>query len=83
MKTTVLAVAAAIAAANVAAADQPALRTAASPAEVAAAPEKSRDGNKKEFWGLGGPWGGYGWRGYGGWGRGWGGGWGGFGGWGW
>ena len=81
MKITVLAVCSAIAAANVAAADQPALRTATSPAEVAAAPEKSRDGNKKEFWGLGGPWGGYGWGGYGGWGGGWGGG--GFGGWGW
>ena len=79
MKTTVLAVAAAIAAANVAAADQPALRTAASPAEVAAAPGNSRDGNKKEFWGWGGPWGGLGWRGFGGWG----GRWGGFGGWGW
>ena len=78
MKTIILAVTAAIAAANVAAANQPALRTTASPAEVAAASEKSRDENK-EFWGWRGPWGGLGWGGYGGWG----GRWGGFGGWGW
>ncbi|KAK1944080.1 hypothetical protein P3T76_003992 [Phytophthora citrophthora] len=84
MKITALAIVAAIAVANVAAADQPALRAAASPVETATTAEKSGDGNKKkEFWGWGGPWGGYGWGGR--WGGGWGGccGLGGWGGWGW
>ena len=77
MKISVLAVAAAIAIANVSAADQLALRSAATPAEAAPRTVTTPDGNKKEhFWG-GGPWG----RPYGG--LGWGGGWGrGFG-WGW
>ena len=82
MKISALAVAAAIAVANASAADQPALRSAAMPAEVAPGAVPTTDGNKKEFWG-GGPWGGLGWGG--GWGccGGWGGGWGrGFG-WGW
>ncbi|KAG3062247.1 hypothetical protein PI124_g19928 [Phytophthora idaei] len=74
MKIAALAVVAAIAVANVAAADQPALRPAATPAEAAPVAGKSADGNKKEFWGWGGPWGGMG-----GWGGGWGG-WGGLGG---
>lgn len=83
MKISVLAIAAAIAIANVSAADQPALRSAATPAEAAPDAVTTSDGNKKEhFWG-GGPWGGLGWGG-----RGWGGGYGGYGwgrgfGWGW
>ena len=83
MKISALVVAAAIAIASVSAADQPALRSAATPAEVAPGAMTTPDGKKKEqFWG--GPWGGLGWGG--GWGGlGWGGGWGrGFGyGWGW
>ncbi|KAG2959622.1 hypothetical protein PC120_g28116 [Phytophthora cactorum] len=83
MKIAALAVVAAIAVANVAAADQPALRSATTPAEAAPVAGKSADGNKKEFWGWGGPWGGMGGCcGLGGWGGGWGG-WGGLGGWGW
>ncbi|KAL3665439.1 hypothetical protein V7S43_009486 [Phytophthora oleae] len=89
MKIAALAVVAAIAVANVAAADQPALRTAATPVEAATAVKKPVDGNNKKEWGWGGPWGGYGWGGGygGGWGGGWGGccgglgGWGGWGGW--
>ncbi|KAL3659229.1 hypothetical protein V7S43_015807 [Phytophthora oleae] len=82
MKIAALAVTAAIAVVIVAAADQPALRTAAIPVEAIA--EKPADGIKKEqFWGWGGPWGGYGWGGR--WGGGWGGCWGigGWRGWGW
>lgn len=83
MKISALAVAAAIAIASVSAADQPALRSAAMPAEAATGAAKVPNENKKEqFWG-GGPWGGFGWGGgcCGGWGGGWG--WGrGFG-WGW
>ena len=83
MKITALAVAAAIALVNVSAADQPALRSAATTAEAVSGAVKTPDGDKKEhFWG-GGPWGGPGYGG--GWGGGWGGGlgWGrGFG-WGW
>ena len=68
MKISVLAVAAAIAIANVSAADQPALRSAATPAEAASGTVTTPEGNKKEhFWG-GGPWGGLGWGG--GWGGG-------------
>ena len=78
MKMSALAVAAAIAIANASAADQPALRSAAMPAEAAPGAVTTSDGKKKEqFWG-GGPWGGLGWGGLG-WGRGWGG----WGGWGW
>ncbi|UIZ24624.1 hypothetical protein KXD40_006815 [Peronospora effusa] len=79
MKISALAVAAAIAIANISAADQPALRSAAMPAEAAPGGMTTPDGNKKEqFWGVG-PWGGLGWGGLGwgglGWGRGWGWGW--------
>lgn len=87
MKIAALAIAAAIATANVSAADQPALRSANTPVEAAPGAATSPDGDKKEhFWG-GGPWGGRwggGWGGYGWGGPGWGGyGWGrGFG-WGW
>ena len=62
MKISALAVAAAIAIANVSAADQPALRSTAVPAEAAPGAVTTPDGNKKEFWG-GGPWGGLGWGG--------------------
>ena len=74
-KISALAVAATIAIANVSAADQPALRSAAMPVEPAPAAATTPDVNKKEqFWG--GPWGGFGWGGWGGgWGRGWGWGW--------
>ena len=84
MKISALAIATSIAVANVSAADQPApaLRSAAMPAEAAPGAVKAPDGNKKEqFWG-GGPWGGLGWGGgwggycCGGWGGGWGWGWG-------
>ena len=78
-KISALAIAAAIAVATVSAADQPALRSAVTPAEAAPDAVKAPDGDKKEhFWG-GGPWGGLGWGGgwgggcCGGWGRGWGG----------
>ncbi|GMF33934.1 unnamed protein product [Phytophthora lilii] len=84
-----IAVAAAVAVAHVAAADQPSLRAVAAPAEATTAANKGAmnvDGKKKEqFWGWGGPFGGLGWGG--GWGGPWGGlGWGGLGwggGWGW
>ena len=83
MKIPALVMATAIAIATVSAADQPALRSAAMPAEAAPGAMTTPGEKKKEqFWG-GGPWGGLGWGG--GWGRGfgWGGGWGrGFG-WGW
>ena len=79
MKISALAIAAAIAVATVSAADQPALRSAVTPAEAAPDAVKNPDGDKKEhFWG-GGPWGGLGWGGgwgggcCGGLGRGWGG----------
>lgn len=55
MKLSIFAAAAAIAVANFAAADQTALRSVAMPTEAAPATEKSPDGNKKEFWGWGGP----------------------------
>ncbi|UIZ24625.1 hypothetical protein KXD40_006816 [Peronospora effusa] len=76
IKISALAVATEIAIANVSAADQPALRSAAMPAEAAPGGMTTPDGNKKEqFWGVG-PWGGLGWGGLGwgglGWGRGWG-----------
>ena len=81
MKISALAVAAAITTTNVSAADQPALRSAAMPAEAAPGVVTTPNENKKEhFWG-GGPWGGFGWGG--GWGRGWGRGWGPGYGWGW
>ncbi|CAH0474721.1 unnamed protein product [Peronospora belbahrii] len=85
MKISALAVVAAIAIANVSGADQPALRSATMPVETAPGTMTTPDGDKKEhFWG-GGPWGGLGWGG--GWGRGWGCcgglGWGGGWGWGW
>ena len=82
MKISALTVAAAIAIATVSAADQPALRSTAAPVEAAPGAVAIPDGNKKEhFWG-GGPWGGLGWGG-GRWGGlGWGGGWGGGLGWG-
>ncbi|UIZ24945.1 hypothetical protein KXD40_006824 [Peronospora effusa] len=74
MQISALAVATAIAIANISAADQPALRSAAMPAEAAPGGMMTPDGNKKEqFWGVG-PWGGLGWGGLG-WGRGWGWGW--------
>ncbi|CAH0474700.1 unnamed protein product [Peronospora belbahrii] len=71
MKISALAVVAAIAIANVSGADQPALRSATMPVETAPGTSMTTpDGDKKEhFWG-GGPWGGLGWGG--GWGRGWG-----------
>lgn len=81
MKTSVLAVAAAIAIANAAADSQPALRSEATPEEAAPGAVKTPDGNNKEMfwgggpWGWGGGWGGPGWGGPG-WGGGWGGGWG-------
>ena len=60
MKISALAVAAAIAIANVSAADHPALRSAAIPAVAAPGAVASPNENKKEqFWG-GGPWGGFG-----------------------
>ena len=74
MKISALAVAAAIAIANVSAADQLALRSAAMPAEAAPGAMMTPDGKKKEQVGGGGPWGGLGWGGLG-WGRGWGWGW--------
>ena len=79
MKISALTIAAVIAIANVSAADQPALRSAVTPAEAAPGALKAPDGDKKEhFWG-GGPWGGLGWGGgWGGgfgWGRGFGWGW--------
>ncbi|CAI5746380.1 unnamed protein product [Peronospora destructor] len=62
MKISALAIAAAIAIANVSAAYQPALRSAAMPAEAAPGAMTTPDGKKKEqFWG--GPWGGLGWGG--------------------
>ncbi|CAH0482379.1 unnamed protein product [Peronospora belbahrii] len=66
MKISALAVVAAIAIANVSGADQPALRSATMPVETAPGTMTTPDGDKKEhFWG-GGPWGGLGWGG--GWG---------------
>ena len=80
MKMSALAVAAAIAIANVSAVDQPAMRSTAMPAEVAPGAVTTPHGKTKEhFWGGG--WGGLGWGG--GWGRGCCGGWGGGWGWGW
>ncbi|CAH0474699.1 unnamed protein product [Peronospora belbahrii] len=69
MKISALAVVAAIAIANVSGADQPALRSATMPVETAPGTSMTTpDGDKKEhFWG-GGPWGGLGWGG--GWGNG-------------
>lgn len=75
MKVAALAIAAAFAVANAVAADQPALRSEATPSEANINAGKGPDGNKKEFWGWGGPWGGLGWGGWGGWGGGWGGWW--------
>ncbi|CAH0482378.1 unnamed protein product [Peronospora belbahrii] len=66
-KISALAVAAAIAIANVSAADQPALRSAAMPVETASSSSMTTpDGDKKEYFWGGGPWGGLGWGG--GWG---------------
>ncbi|RLN55481.1 hypothetical protein BBJ29_008549 [Phytophthora kernoviae] len=56
MKLTAFVIAAAIALANVAAADQPALRAVPAPAEATTVKGASTPG-KKEQWGWGGPWG--------------------------
>lgn len=76
MKISALIIAAVIAIANVSAADQHALRSAATQTKEAPGEATNPHGDKKEhFWG-GGPWGGLGWGGLGwggpGWGRGWG-----------